>query len=302
MIDKLGLGAAQFGMNYGVTNRVGRPSLDEVAAILDTAYAAGIRTIDTAPAYDDSEAVLGNAAGAIMGMLQYAGRALAQPQTRIVGTTLMGATNDGVVRAVRYLEERGHHVISFHSTGTGGRVMEELIAAGTITAAMDLTLHEIVYEYFGSGFGYGALGRLTQGVAKAIPMVICPGGIDFICQWQGALFADVATRKMMWHNGSLAHVKLTVPEVTDIGRLIVGRLNAALPGKVVVVMPTQGFRTFAKPGQAMHDPAVDQAIIEVFRRELRADIPVEWVDASLDDDEFSRAAAEAMDALLGGAA
>jgi len=177
--------------------------------------------------------------------------------------------------------------------------MEELIAAGTITAAMDLTLHEIVYEYFGSGFGFGTEDRLKQGVAKGIPMLVCPGGIDFICQWKNELFADVAQRKLMWHNSSLAHVKLTVKEVTDISRLIVGRLNAATPGRVVVVMPRQGFRTFAKEGQPLHDPVVDQAIIDVFARELKKAIPIKFVDASLDDDAFSRCAANAMSALLG---
>jgi uncharacterized protein (UPF0261 family) len=245
-----------------------------------------------------SEAVLGNAAGAIMGMLQHAGREVAKPTTPIVGTTLMGATNDGVVRAACYLEAKGHHVIPFHSTGAGGKVMEELIGEGTITAAMDLTLHEIVYEYFGSGFGFGTENRLTQGVRKGIPMVVCPGGIDFICQWKNELFPDVTKRKMIWHNSSLAHVKLNVREATDISRMIVGRLNAGRPDRIVVVVPRRGFRTFAKPGQPLYDPVVDQAIIDVFERELKKDIPTRFIDAGFDDDAFSRSAADEMSALL----
>lgn len=269
----------------------------------------GTKDITVIPAICDlsgmnivSETVLGNAAGAVMGMLQYAGKELPKAKTEIIGTTLMGATNDGVFHAARYLEEKGYHVICFHSTGVGGKVMEELIAEGTITATMDLTLHEIVYEYFGSGFGFGTESRLKQGVDKGIPMMVCPGGIDFICQWKNELFPNIAERKMIWHNASLAHVKLTVKEVSDISRMIVSRLNESATGKVVVLMPRRGFRTFTKVGEPLHDPAVDQAIMNVFEQELRRDIPIKYVDANLIDDEFSRRAADEMSALLSGAA
>ena len=57
---KIGLGTAQFGMDYGITNRRGRTSLAEVRAILDTARGAGVDLLDTAAAYGESESVLGN--------------------------------------------------------------------------------------------------------------------------------------------------------------------------------------------------------------------------------------------------
>jgi len=57
--EKLGLGSVQFGMPYGVTNRDGMPSADEVAGILEIACAAGIRLVDTATGSKAREAVLG---------------------------------------------------------------------------------------------------------------------------------------------------------------------------------------------------------------------------------------------------
>jgi aryl-alcohol dehydrogenase-like predicted oxidoreductase len=56
---KLALGAAQFGMNYGIANRGGRAPQSEIAAILTRAKRAGIDTLDTAIAYGESEATLG---------------------------------------------------------------------------------------------------------------------------------------------------------------------------------------------------------------------------------------------------
>lgn len=58
---KLGLGTVQFGTDYGISNMKGKTGRDEVAAILDFAKSAGIRTIDTAAGYGESEAVLGEA-------------------------------------------------------------------------------------------------------------------------------------------------------------------------------------------------------------------------------------------------
>lgn len=56
---KLALGTVQFGLSYGVANRRGQPSYDEIEQILTQASLAGIDTIDTAIAYGQSEMILG---------------------------------------------------------------------------------------------------------------------------------------------------------------------------------------------------------------------------------------------------
>jgi len=56
---KLAIGTAQFGLDYGVANSNGKVSLGEVRKIFDLAEAIGIRTIDTASAYGNSEEVVG---------------------------------------------------------------------------------------------------------------------------------------------------------------------------------------------------------------------------------------------------
>ena len=56
---KLGLGTAQFGLDYGVTNHSGKVSEQDVAAILQFARVHDVEIIDTAAAYGTSEEVLG---------------------------------------------------------------------------------------------------------------------------------------------------------------------------------------------------------------------------------------------------
>ena len=57
---RLGLGTAQFGQEYGISNTRGRVPLDDVKAILCRASDAGIRDLDTAAGYGEAEHVLGS--------------------------------------------------------------------------------------------------------------------------------------------------------------------------------------------------------------------------------------------------
>ena len=56
---RLGLGSAQFGLDYGVTNLRGQTTPADVAELLRIAGHAGVRVIDTAPAYGSSEETIG---------------------------------------------------------------------------------------------------------------------------------------------------------------------------------------------------------------------------------------------------
>lgn len=58
--QKIGLGTVQFGVDYGVANRSGRTTREEAAGILDAAFRSGVRVLDTAPSYGESESVLGD--------------------------------------------------------------------------------------------------------------------------------------------------------------------------------------------------------------------------------------------------
>jgi aryl-alcohol dehydrogenase-like predicted oxidoreductase len=57
--QRLCLGTVQFGLEYGINNKKGKPSRDEVFAMLDYGLAQGIEYLDTAAAYGDAEQRLG---------------------------------------------------------------------------------------------------------------------------------------------------------------------------------------------------------------------------------------------------
>lgn len=66
---KLALGTVQFGLDYGVSNSLGKPAQQEVRAIIDHALGKGVDLFDTAPAYGDSERVLGSCLPASYGRI-----------------------------------------------------------------------------------------------------------------------------------------------------------------------------------------------------------------------------------------
>lgn len=57
---ELCLGTVQFGMKYGINNRLGQPGEEDCFHMLDKAIENGISVIDTARAYGTAELVLGN--------------------------------------------------------------------------------------------------------------------------------------------------------------------------------------------------------------------------------------------------
>lgn len=59
--EKLGLGTVQFGLSYGISNTGGQTPQDEVSHILAVALQNNITMLDTASAYGNAEAVLGEA-------------------------------------------------------------------------------------------------------------------------------------------------------------------------------------------------------------------------------------------------
>ncbi|MCX7048338.1 MAG: aldo/keto reductase [Candidatus Sumerlaeota bacterium] len=57
--SKIALGTVQLGMQYGIANKIGKPRKENAFAILKAALDHGVTHIDTARAYGDSEAVIG---------------------------------------------------------------------------------------------------------------------------------------------------------------------------------------------------------------------------------------------------
>jgi aryl-alcohol dehydrogenase-like predicted oxidoreductase len=63
MINKIVLGTVQFGLNYGINNSIGMPTIMEMSEIFKMANVAGINMLDTARVYGDAEYKVGKFLG-----------------------------------------------------------------------------------------------------------------------------------------------------------------------------------------------------------------------------------------------
>ncbi len=59
LLERIVIGSAQFGLNYGINNKTGKIPKDKVYEILDFTRNSGIVFVDTAQVYGDSENILG---------------------------------------------------------------------------------------------------------------------------------------------------------------------------------------------------------------------------------------------------
>lgn len=243
-----------------------------------------------------------NAASAVIGMVEFAGEPLRGDEFAI-GATLMGATEEGILRAIHLVEGEDYQVIAFHSTGVGGTAMEKLIESGLINASMDLCLHEIVAEdVFNLGFSKGAKNRLQAAVKMNIPLVLSPAGLDFIDvlkeDFYGGVIGDPGSRKFTMHNNNIVHVKVFPEEGVKAADIVCERLkNYSRKGAMII--PLKGLRTETKFGEKLYDPDVDNAIFEELCRNLPSNIETIELDAHISDPIFSETVANVTLELIG---
>jgi uncharacterized protein (UPF0261 family) len=249
-----------------------------------------------------TEIVLANAVSAVIGMVEHSGKTLADVDEPLIGATIMGVIGRCASGTIERIERAGYHVVAFHSTGKGGRAMEEMIQCGKIAASMELSLHELVCnDIVCGGYAMGAPRRLCAGVEKGIPMLVTPGGLDFIDysaeDFKNGRCGGFEGRKFTYHNSSVVHIKLDPQTAARAAKGVAQRLNRSR-APVTVMLPLKGFRTETGEGEALFDPDTDGAIINTFRRKLAAHIRMVEIDANINDDAFIDAAENEMLMLL----
>jgi uncharacterized protein (UPF0261 family) len=84
-----------------------------------------------------------------------------------------------------------------------------------------------------------------------------------------------------------------VEEAAAIGRRVALKLNAST-GPLTVLLPLKGVSTLSAPGFTFHQPKADAALFGALRTNLRKDIPVLEMDATVSDPAFAEAAAQAL--------
>lgn len=233
-----------------------------------------------------ARAVFDNAAAAVVGMALRAGQPVKELGGRSVGITMLGQTTPGVMRVREALVRAGHEPVIFHANGVGGPAMEALVRDGALTGVIDYTLSEVANSLM-DGIHTTGPERLTVAGERGLPQVVVPGCVDFFNQGAPDTVPEkYRGRRSYYHNPVATLVRLEPPEMTALGRIVAERLNRAR-GPVRVVAPTRGFSLSDTEGQSLWHPEADAAFLDSLEGELREDIAMERIDATVNAPAFA---------------
>lgn len=242
-----------------------------------------------------SRVLLSRAAGAICGMVEV--EPPAGEDKPLIAASMFGNTTDCVNQAKTLLEAEGFEVLVFHSTGTGGRVMEGLIESGLIQGVLDVTTTEWADELVGGILGAGPT-RLEAAGNMAVPAIITPGCLDMVNFGEPATVPErFAGRTFYHHNPQVTLMRTNPEECTALGRLLAEKINA-YKGPVTVLLPLKAISVISAAGKPFHDPAADAALFDSIRQNLRHDIPLIEVEAEINAPTFAAACAHALLKML----
>ena len=262
--------------------------------------------VDIAGLNSLSREVLDNAAGGIAGMAAAHAARREEPADEsgrpLVAATMFGVTTAAVDVARARLDELGYEVLVFHATGSGGRAVEALARSGHLAGVLDLTTTELADELVGGVLTAGP-DRLEAAGRAGVPQVVSLGALDMVNFGpRDSVPERFAQRRFLVHNPTVTLMRTTADESARLGGLI-GRKLAAAEGRTVLAVPRGGLSAIGVPGAVFADADADAALVDAVLAAV-AGSPVEVVDSPLDinDPEFARAAAEALDALIRDAA
>ena len=237
---------------------------------------------------------LANAAGALVGMIEQ--KVPDRARRPLVGITALGVTTPAVQKVISRLDRDGYDAIVFHAQTAK---LDELTKAGVIDAIIDVTSFETVprtlypLEILAmlSGSAQVSRDRLESAIARGIPQIIAPGGLDmhiFPGNGVDAVLPEYCGRAWSMHGPNIVLVRTSKEDLEQVGRAIAERANRAT-GPVKILIPSRGYSDASREGAPLHDPDADREFVEALKRHLNPRVQVFEFDCHINDDAFADA-------------
>lgn len=243
-----------------------------------------------------SRVLLARAAGAICGMVEVEPPAVQDKP--LIAASMFGNTTACVNAAKQILEDAGYEVLVFHSTGTGGKIMESLIESGLVSGVLDVTTTEWADELVGGILGAGP-SRLEAAGKAGVPAIVTPGCLDMVNFGERATVpAKFEGRVFYQHNPQVTLMRTNAAECAELGRILAEKVNA-YSGPVTVLLPLKAISIISAAGQPFHDAEADAALFNAIRSHLKPGIPLVEMDCEINAPEFAQACADALLKMMG---
>ena len=228
-----------------------------------------------------------------------------------MAVTVFGVVQPCAEHAKELLEEKGFEVILFHTSGTGGMALEDLVKQGEIDAVLDVSTTELADEVVGGVLSAGPH-RMEAAGAMGIPQVIVPGAVDLIN------FKTPETVPQKWkdrvfypHTPHITLMRTNPEESASLGCLFAKKINQA-KGQTVVLIPVRGFSAYDSPqgpksislqggpaGRSWFWPEADRAFYQALQEGLdRSRFGYHELSMHINDPGFAERAVQELEAML----
>lgn len=192
------------------------------------------------------------------------------------------------VRVRKALEQKGYEVMVFHTLGTGGGALDQLVKERDVCAVVDTSLVEH-NDFLNNGLCSAGPDRSKAALEKGIPVVFAPGNADFMVA--GPI--DVAKqqfpgKRYHMHNHALTAVRAEAEELGKLAKHLGGLIREA-KGPVSFYIPLKGFSHHDSPEGHLHDPSLCPVFAKAIRAELPAGVEVREFDCHINDETFADA-------------
>ena len=242
-----------------------------------------------------TRAVLRNGAMAMAGMLKEMPQK-PPPQKPLAILSTLGTTEACVQQVRQHFEKSGYEVVIFHTVGSGGMAMEEMIQQGNPAAVIDISLHELADHLFGGDYDAGPA-RGMAALQKESPTVLVPGNIDFLVA--GPLQAALKLfpgRPYHQHNEAITVLRTDHKEMEILARKVAERCNAAR-GPLAILIPMGGFSAFDSENGPFPDPGARDQFAQTLKGHLHETSVLTLLPFHINAPEFSRSIIQTFEKL-----
>lgn len=195
------------------------------------------------------------------------------------------------VRVRRALEQHGYEVMVFHTLGTGGMALDQLVKERDVAAVVDTSVVEH-NDFLNDGLCSAGPDRSKAALEKGIPVVFAPGNADFMVAGPIEMARQqFPGKRYHMHNHALTAVRTEADELRKLARHLGGLIREAR-GPVSFFVPLKGFSNHDSPEGHLHDPSLCPVFAQAIRAELPAGVEVREFDCHINDEAFADAIVE----------
>jgi uncharacterized protein (UPF0261 family) len=206
----------------------------------------------------------------------------------LVAMTTLSTIDACTVNVRKQLEAKGFEVMVFHTLGTGGMAMDQIVNERDVVAVVDTSLVEI-NDFLNNGLCSAGPDRAKAALAKGVPVIFAPGNADFMVAGPidvaKTMFPD---HKYHMHNHALTAVRTEPSELKALANHM-GSLIAEAKGPVSFFVPLTGFSHHDSPEGHLHDPAMCPVFLEALKEALPKTVVAREFNCHINDAQFADA-------------